>query len=86
MAASLPIICTRTFGACDLVIEGVNGFIVESENVTELVYVMRKLATSSPLRQSMSRASKLRFEEIFSADRMMQSLNKLYTSLSTIQI
>lgn len=86
MAASLPIICTRTFGACDLVIVGVKGFIVESGNVTELVDVMRKLATSSPLRQSMSRASKLRFEEIFSADRMMQSLNKLYTSLSTIQI
>ncbi|MBE9015037.1 glycosyltransferase family 4 protein [Chroococcidiopsidales cyanobacterium LEGE 13417] len=81
MAASLPIICTRTFGASDLIIEGVNGFIVESENVTELVDVMRKLATSSTLRQSMSRASKLRFEEIFSADRMMQSLKELYVSL-----
>ncbi|MBD2305812.1 glycosyltransferase family 4 protein [Chroococcidiopsis sp. FACHB-1243] len=86
MAASLPIICTRTFGASDLVIEGVNGCIVESENLLELVDVMKKLATSLILRQSMSRASKLRFEEIFSADRMMQSLNELYTSLSTIQI
>ena len=81
MAASLPIICTRTFGASDLVIEGVNGFIVESENLLELVDVMNKLATSSTLRQSMSRASKLRFEEIFSADRMMQSLEELYVSL-----
>lgn len=84
MAASLPIICTRTFGASDLVIEGVNGCIVESENLLELINVMKKLATSSTLRQSMSRASKLRFEEIFLADRMMQSLNELYTSLSTI--
>ncbi|MGL5926533.1 glycosyltransferase [Chroococcidiopsis sp.] len=81
MAASLPIICTRTFGASALVIEGVNGFIIESENLLELVDVMRKLATSSTLRQSMSRASKIRFEKIFSADRMMQSLNELYAAL-----
>ncbi|OWY69500.1 hypothetical protein B7486_20825 [cyanobacterium TDX16] len=86
MAASLPIICTRTFGASALVIEGANGFIIESENLLELVDVMRKLAASSTLRQSMSRASKIRFEKNFSADRMMQSLNELYTSLSTIQI
>lgn len=81
MAAALPIICTRTFGASELVEEGVNGLIVESENLQALTEAMRKLADSSDLRHSMSQAAKLRFEEKFSADRMMKSLRELYVSL-----
>lgn len=81
MAAALPIICTRTFGASELVEEGVNGLIVESENLQALTEAMRKLADSSDLRHSMSQAARLRFEEKFSADRMMKSLRESYVSL-----
>lgn len=81
MAASLPIICTSTFGATELVSEGINGLIVESENLPALTEAMKKLAEYPELRDAMSKAARLRFEEKFSAGRMMKSLRALYAEL-----
>lgn len=80
MAASLPIICTRTFGATTLVSEGINGLIVESENLPALTEAMKKLVEYE-LRNAMSQAARLRFEEKFSVDSMMKSLTQLYANL-----
>jgi glycosyltransferase involved in cell wall biosynthesis len=81
MAASLPIICTRTFGATELVSEGINGLIVESENLPALTEAMKKLAEYPELRNAMTQAARLRVEEKFSASRTMKSLRELYAEL-----
>jgi len=66
MASGLPIIATRIAGNEDLVIDGVNGFLVSSENVGELKNAIQALLTNKPLRLKMGDASRKLAEEKFS--------------------
>lgn len=57
-ALSLPIIASHQVGACDaLVRNGVNGFVVEPQDITQIAQCMARLAADRELWTSMSRAS-----------------------------
>jgi glycosyltransferase involved in cell wall biosynthesis len=66
MASGLPIIATRIAGNEDLVINGKNGFLIESENVIELKKALQTLLTNKPLRLQMGDESRAIVENKFS--------------------
>ena len=53
MAAGLPVVCTACGGSDELVDNGVSGFIVPVDSVSELAAAMRRLMSDAPLRQWM---------------------------------
>lgn len=64
MACGLvPILSRMRSGASDLVINGVNGFIIDGDDVAAFVSVVRALADDAVLWQRMSRAARRTIEE-----------------------
>ena len=58
LAAGLPIVASNAVGAArDLVVDGENGFVVESGSVEELAGALTRLASSAEMRAAFGRAS-----------------------------
>jgi glycosyltransferase involved in cell wall biosynthesis len=66
MASGLPIIATRIAGNEDLVINGKNGFLIESENVLELKKALQTLLSNKLMRLQMGDESRAIVENKFS--------------------
>jgi len=60
MLCGLPVVVTRTGGLPELVVDGVNGFVVEPGDVKGLVRAITTLLHNPKLRESMGRANKLK--------------------------
>lgn len=71
-AAGLPLIASDIGGNQTVVKDGVNGFLVKSDDVPSLVLAMTKLASNLDLRQRMGLASRKLAEKEFSRDRMIK--------------
>ncbi|MHA1409586.1 MAG: glycosyltransferase [Candidatus Odinarchaeia archaeon] len=66
MSVGKPVVATNMVGAAvDLIENGVNGFIVKSENVYDLYYVMKKILSSSCLMEDMGLCSKKKIMDNF---------------------
>ena len=57
LGAGLPLVVSDRVGARDLVVPGVNGFVVKAGDVEGLASVLQRLATSDDLREEQRRAS-----------------------------
>jgi glycosyltransferase involved in cell wall biosynthesis len=66
MASGLPIIATRIAGNEDLVVNGQNGYLVESENASELKKAIQALLTNKSMRITMGQESRNLVENKFS--------------------
>lgn len=62
MACGLPVICTPNSGACELVRDGVEGFVVPAGDADALAERISFLRASEKLRQEMGRAARKRAE------------------------
>jgi len=82
MAMQLPIISTRFSGVPELVIDGVTGVLVESNNVPALVEAMRGLLDDPARRSSLGKAGRQRVLEDFTIERSATTLHQLFTSLT----
>ena len=65
MAYGRPVICTRVFGAAELVDEGKTGLLIDVEDEVQLTEALRTLLTSPDLRACMGAAGRRRVEERF---------------------
>lgn len=65
MANGLPVVASRIAGNEELVVDGVTGMLVPSENVTSLREALKNLITDAPLRERMGKASRQRVEESY---------------------
>jgi glycosyltransferase involved in cell wall biosynthesis len=65
MAHARPVICTRVFGADELVVDGETGLQIDIENEQQLAAALRTLLTDECLRTRMGRAGRARVETQF---------------------
>ncbi len=66
MASGLPVIATKIAGNEDLVMNGKNGYLVESENADELREAIKTLLTNKTMRIKMGQESRALVEKKFS--------------------
>jgi glycosyltransferase involved in cell wall biosynthesis len=68
MACGLPVVVTKVGGMPDVVTDGVHGFVVEPDNVTELAEALGNLLRDEPLRREMGKEGCARIQREFSLD------------------
>jgi glycosyltransferase involved in cell wall biosynthesis len=78
MASGLPIIATRVGGLPDLVIEGVNGILVDPGRPDQLVAALLTLASDESLRRSMGEKSLQLAKEKFDIEQHVAQLVGIY--------
>jgi glycosyltransferase involved in cell wall biosynthesis len=83
MAASLPVVATNVGGNAEAVTDGVNGFIVQSEDPAALAAAIARLLSAPSRAQEMGAAGKKLASEKFTTDAMMQQITLAYASLLT---
>ena len=79
MRAGLPIVATDVGGMSELVEHGQNGYLVDRGDSDSLADMIEKLMTNSETRRSMGDVSRERFEEMFMAEKMVLSTDRLYS-------
>jgi glycosyltransferase involved in cell wall biosynthesis len=81
MAMGKPLVLSRIGGAEEQAVEGVNGYVFEPGDISTLT---DRLAALQPVavRERMGRASRLRVEELFSEDRMLEQFQCQIQSLA----
>jgi glycosyltransferase involved in cell wall biosynthesis len=83
MASGLPLIGTRVGGLAEMIDEGSNGLLVRPRDVEGLAGALRRLLGDPALAREWGRASRLRVEREFSAERMVAAYESLFTELLT---
>jgi glycosyltransferase involved in cell wall biosynthesis len=78
MAMEKPVVASRVGGIPDLVEHGVNGFLVSPGDVLELSNAIKKIVIDKKLALEMSKKGRKRITEHFSAEAMVQSIEKVY--------
>lgn len=79
MRSGLAVLGTRIGGLSDTVDDSVTGMLVEPNSVPAIVDAVRSLERDDLLR--MGEAGRLRFQRMFSSDRMFSDMNELYGRL-----
>jgi glycosyltransferase involved in cell wall biosynthesis len=77
MAAGVANIATSVNGAPELVVEGETGYLVESENATQIYQRLDTILCDKKLRKSMGRKSQQRVRDQFTNEKMVENLEKL---------
>lgn len=81
MAMRKPVILTRTGGACEMITDGIHGFIVTvDELATRLPALLTELHADAGLTKQMGRAAAVRVEQSFSWDVMVDRYQSLLLS------
>ncbi|MDD5463324.1 MAG: glycosyltransferase [Methylococcales bacterium] len=79
LRAGRALIASRVGGLPELVTDGVNGILINKNSVDELVIAMRKISDQDVV--AMGNASRERFENFFTSERLNLALIKLYRKL-----
>ncbi len=82
-AIGRPIVTCESTGCRDVVDEGVNGFKVPQQDVSQLASRLRELILSPELRRKMGQASRRKAEKEFSIDKVIDTHLKIYDALSS---
>jgi glycosyltransferase involved in cell wall biosynthesis len=81
MAAGLPVVATAVGGTLDVVVEGVNGFLVPPRDPNALAQAITRLLDDPDLRQRMGQAGRERVLQHFSVEQMVERTQNLYEQL-----
>ncbi len=81
MAAGRPVVSTRVGGVPDLVEDGITGLLVPPDEPTALAEAICTLLSDPQRRQMMGRAGRTRVHPSFSATRLLDDMDQLYTEL-----
>jgi glycosyltransferase involved in cell wall biosynthesis len=81
MAAGLPIISTDHAAISESVINGVNGFLVEKENVNQLADKIISLVADPVLRTQMGTAGKKMYLDNFTEDKMIERMSSVFKTV-----
>lgn len=84
MRAGLPVIASNVGGVPEAVEEGVNGFLVPRGDVLTLSERLAGLMENPDLRGAMGQASRLRYEQYFSVEGMLEKAWSIYAGLVKI--
>lgn len=81
MACGLPCIATRVSGSEDILVDGVNGLLVESEQPVELAHALRRLVEDADLAQRLAEEGRATIIHNYQLTRIVEQLLDLYRSL-----
>lgn len=81
MAWSRPIVATRVGGVPDLVAPGVNGLLVDDQDVDGMVRAIESLLSDRPLARAMGSAGRVRLEAEFTLARSAEAHVDMYRQL-----
>jgi len=82
MATSLPVVGTRIAGVRELIDDGVTGLVVAPRNADALVEALTTVLRDPDLRAKMGRAARIRVEQRYSVDPMVDAYEDLYERLA----
>jgi glycosyltransferase involved in cell wall biosynthesis len=86
MAAGRPVVATAVGGVIDAVREGETGLLVPASKATALATALESLLKDPARRQAMGAAGCARAEQLYDANRVIDSLESLYESLTTSRV
>ena len=81
MAMEVPVVATRIAGVPRLIEDGVNGLLVEPDDVTGLARALSTLLSDRPLRERLARAGRETVEKKYSFAVRMQKILAIYDDL-----
>jgi glycosyltransferase involved in cell wall biosynthesis len=81
MACGLPCIAARVSGSEDIIVDGVNGLLVEPEQPVELAHALRRLVEDSDLAQRLAQEARATVVRDYQLTRIVEQLLDLYRSL-----
>jgi glycosyltransferase involved in cell wall biosynthesis len=81
MAMEKPVVASRVGGIPDLIDQGINGLLVRPGDARELADALEKVLSDKGLARKLGREGRKRIKDQFSADVMVQSIEKLYREL-----
>lgn len=81
MYCGLPVITTDSGAQCEIISEGVNGYIVKRNNVHELLKAIIRVYINPELRKEIAENAKKKVESSFTMTHYLYSISKLYDSL-----
>lgn len=82
MALSVPVIATDVDGAKDVIKDGVNGYLVQPDDIDAMVKKTHELLQSSYMLKKMGEESRKMLKPEFDIHEMSKRLNTLYSELS----
>lgn len=82
-AMGKPVIATRHGGACETVIDGKTGWLVEPNNVPQLTAVIEEALIATPTQQAAMRSAALENSLRFTTDAMCEKTLMVYSELLT---
>jgi glycosyltransferase involved in cell wall biosynthesis len=82
MSCGLPCIATRVSGSEDIIIDGVNGLLVEPEQPQELAVALRRMIGESDLAQSMAEEGRATILHDYELDSVMKRCVEMYYRVS----
>lgn len=81
MAAGLPIISTDQGAITDMVIHGINGFIVDKHNPNQIAEKIKFLIENPKIRKKMGQDSRKHYLENFTEDKMVEKLSYCFNAV-----
>jgi glycosyltransferase involved in cell wall biosynthesis len=81
MAMEVPLVATRIAGVPKLIEDGVNGLLVEPDDVTGMTEALKNLLSDGALRERLARAGRQTVEGKYSFALRMQKIRALYDEL-----
>ena len=81
MSCGVPVVATRVGAFEDLVVDGETGFLVQPENIDQLIEATDKLMSDATLRQSMAAASRHKVEQHHKIEHEADAINAVYRKL-----
>ncbi|MDQ6612044.1 MAG: glycosyltransferase family 4 protein, partial [Gemmatimonadota bacterium] len=85
MQAGLPVIVTKRGGLVEIVDDDVNGFLIDSDDVSALLQKLRSLVEDSPLRERMGRAAIAKMRTDFDYSNMLKELDLQIRQMSVVR-
>ena len=81
MAASVPVVATRSGGTPEVIVDGKTGLLVQRDDASALAEAVLSLIIDEALNKSMGEAGRKRVIELFSWEQTVQNLCELYKTM-----
>jgi len=81
MACGLPVVATNAGGTTDIIKDGINGILVEPDNVGQLCNAMKKIIVNKSMAEQLGNEARKTVEIHFSMEQVVTKYLKLYEEL-----